>query len=245
MDKVITNNQIKRIKSLDRKANRIKYGGFVVEGEKNIHELLRSNFTITDLYVLPEFISKYTQMNLPLTSISKKTLQRISHLSTPNKALALVTIPSQQSIDPIAPAIVLDGINDPGNLGTILRTANWFGIQQIICSKNAVDVFNPKVVMASMGAIFQVKVYYTDLEKYFSSSRKPVYAAVLNGKSIYNTKFDTSCDLLLGSESHGISSALHNYINHEVTIPKTGDVESLNLSVATGIFCSHYAQGNK
>ena len=156
---MINNREIKLINSLKRKKNRIEEGLFVVEGEKNVEELLDSNFQILDIYATDEWL-----VDVEHIKVSSKDLGRITSLSTPNKVLALVKIPISNSINLGITSLVIDGVNDPGNLGTIIRTANWFGIKQIICSGNSVDKFNPKVIMASMGSIF--KFFLAALFKY-------------------------------------------------------------------------------
>ena len=139
---------------------------------------------------------------------------------------------------------MIDGVNDPGNLGTIIRTANWFGIYQVICSNNSVDKFNPKVIMASMGSIFKTNVFYTDLKNYLEESKLPIYGALLEGDSIFDTSFNDPSILLLGSESHGISAELVPLITNKTTIPGGENTESLNLGVSTAIYCSEYFKQN-
>ena len=236
---MINNREIKLINSLKRKKNRIEEGLFVGEGEKNVEELLRSNFQILSIYATNEWINEVEHIK-----ISVKELDRISSLSTPNRVLALVKIPKQESINTSITSLVIDGVNDPGNLGTIIRTANWFGIKQVICSINSVDKFNPKVIMASMGSIFKTNVLYTDLHQFLSDSKLPIYGALLEGESIYNVKINNPCSLLLGSESHGISDELIPLISNKTTIPGGENSESLNLGVSTAIYCSEYFKQN-
>jgi len=232
---VINNREIKLINSLKRKKNRIEEGLFVVEGEKNVEELLHSDFQIRDIYATDDWGNEANHIK-----VSSKELDRISSLSTPNKVVAIVEIPKPETITINTTSIVIDGVNDPGNLGTIIRTANWFGINQVICSTNSVDKFNPKVIMASMGSIFKSNVFYTDLNEFLSESKLPIYGALLEGESIYNVEFKNPSIILLGSESHGISKELFPYITNKTTIPGSGDAESLNLGVSTAIYCSEY-----
>jgi len=236
---VINNREIKLINSLKRKKNRIEEGLFVVEGEKNVEELLHSNFQTLSIYATHEWINEVEHIK-----VSVKELDRISSLSTPNRVLALVKIPKQKSINTSITSLVIDGVNDPGNLGTIIRTANWFGINQVICSNNSVDKFNPKTIMASMGSIFKTDVFYTDLKNYLEESKLPIYGALLEGYSIYDTLFNDPSILLLGSESHGISIDLIPSITHKTTIPGSGSTESLNLGVSAAIYCSEYFKQN-
>lgn len=232
---MINNREIKLINSLKRKKNRIEEGLFVVEGEKNVEELLHSDFQIRDIYATDDWGNEANHIK-----VSSKELDRISSLSTPNKVVAIVEIPKPETITINTTSIVIDGVNDPGNLGTIIRTANWFGINQVICSTNSVDKFNPKVIMASMGSIFKSNVFYTDLNEFLSESKLPIYGALLEGESIYNVEFKNPSIILLGSESHGISKELFPYITNKTTIPGSGDAESLNLGVSTAIYCSEY-----
>ena len=236
---MINNREIKLINSLKRKKNRIEEGLFVVEGEKNIEELLDSNFEIVNIYGTDEWLTDVEHIK-----ISSKDLERITSLSTPNKVLALVKIPIVNSINKGITSLVIDSVNDPGNLGTIIRTANWFGIKQIICSSNSVDKFNPKVIMASMGSIFKTDVIYTDLFQFILESKLPVYGALLKGESIYNLKIKSPCSFLLGSESHGISAELIPLITNKTTIPGGENTESLNLGVSAAIYCSEYFKQN-
>jgi len=232
---VINNREIKLINSLKRKKNRLEEGLFIVEGEKNVEELLLSDFEVLDIYATDDWHNDVSHIK-----ISPKELGRISSLSTPNKVLALVKIPDSNSINTNITSVVIDGVNDPGNLGTIIRTANWFGINQVICSNNSVDFFNAKVIMASMGSVFKTEVFYTDLKEHLSNSKLPIYGALLEGESIYNVKFNEPSLLLLGSESHGISKDLFPFITDKTTIPGSGNAESLNLGISTAIYCSEY-----
>ena len=236
---MINNRKIKLINSLKRKKNRIEEGLFVVEGEKNIEELLDSNFQILEIYATDEWLSDVEHIK-----VSSKDLERITSLSTPNKVLALVKIPNSNSINMGITSLLIDGVNDPGNLGTIIRTANWFGIKQIICSSNSVDKFNPKVIMASMGSIFKTDVIYTDLHQFILESKLPVYGALLQGESIYDLNINSPCSILLGSESHGISAELIPLITNKTTIPGGKNTESLNLGVSAAIYCSEYFKQN-
>ncbi len=236
---MINNREIKLINSLKRKKNRTAEGLFVVEGEKNVEELLQSSFQILDIYATNNWNSEVEHH-----IISEKDLGRVSSLSTPNKVLALVKIPKQESINTSITSIVIDGVNDPGNLGTIIRTANWFGINQVICSNDSVDKFNPKVIMSSMGSIFKTNVLYTDLHEFLSDSNLPIYGALLEGESLYNVKLKNPCSLLLGSESHGISKELISLITNKTTIPGGENTESLNLGVSAAIYCSEYFKQN-
>ena len=233
---MLTNNEIKLINSLQRKKERQKHQLFIVEGVKLVEELLRSEFTIEKIFSTVPLQSK----EIDVTLITESELIQISQFSTPNQMLALVQMPKESTPNQNTTSILLEDINDPGNLGTIIRTADWFGIDQIICSNNSVDCFNPKVVSATMGSIFRSKIYYTDLKKYLADSNLPSYGALLEGKPLNEIVFPKNCNLVFGSESHGLSSDLIETIKTKATILGSGNSESLNLSIAASIFCNHY-----
>ena len=229
---MITKNQIKFIKSLSLKKNRIKEQLFIAEGEKVVSELLRSDFEIKNIYATKEW--KVSNDNI--TQISNAELQRISNLKSPNKVLAVVQFKNHKIIKHDGITLVLDEINDPGNLGTIIRMCDWFGVKQIICSKNTVDIFNPKVVQSAMGSAFRVQVNYTDLENYLSDIKTPIYGAFMDGKNLKEVKIPKSAHLVMGNEANGISAEINKLITDKVAIKNIGkSAESLNVAVATSI----------
>ena len=229
---MITKNQIKFIKSLSLKKNRIKEQLFIAEGEKVVSELLKSDFEIKNIYATKEWKVR----NDNITQISNAELQRISNLKSPNKVLAIVQFKNHKIIKHDRITLVLDEINDPGNLGTIIRMCDWFGVKQIICSKNTVDIFNPKVVQSAMGSAFRVKVYYTDLENYLSDITTPIYGAFMDGKNLKEVKIPKSAHLVMGNEANGISAEINKLITDKVAIKNIGkSAESLNVAVATSI----------
>ena len=232
---MVTKNEIKRIKSLHQKRERWTQKKFIAEGVKIVKELQSSGFDFQAFGT--EEIEGISDLEL----VSTKDLERMSGLSSPNKVLAVCEFPEWQ-LDTSKTSIVIDGANDPGNLGTIIRTADWFGIDQIICSKNSVDCFNSKVIMATMGAITRVKIFYLDLEEFLNNSELPSYGAFLEGKSIRETDFPSNCNLVFGSESHGIGESLKPLIQNHITIPKIGKSESLNLAISVGIITSQIAK---
>lgn len=239
--KVLTKSDIKRINSLKRKSKRKENGLFVVEGVKIVRELLASEFNVIQIFALKDEVENFPNA----TEVSPKDLDRITHLSSPNKVLALVEIPQKsRGVEHTKTILVIDGVNDPGNLGTIIRTADWFGINQIVCSENSVDCYNSKVIMSTMGSIFRTNITYTHLPTFLKESQLPIYGALLEGKSIHETKFSNPAIIVMGSESHGISQDLLQFISHPVTIPGAGNTESLNLGVSTGIFCNEYFRQN-
>jgi len=234
---VITKNQIKFIKSLSLKKNRIKEKLFIAEGEKIVSELLRSDFEIKNIYATKEW--KVNTDNI--TQISNAELQRISNLKSPNKVLAVVQFKNHKIIKHDGITLVLDEINDPGNLGTIIRMCDWFGVKQIICSKNTVDIFNPKVVQSAMGSAFRVQVHYTDLENYLSDIKTPIYGAFMDGKNLKEVKLPKSAHLVMGNEANGISPEINKLITDKVSIKNIGkSAESLNVAVATSILLHEF-----
>ena len=229
---MITKNQIKFIKSLSLKKNRIKEQLFIAEGEKIVSELLKSDFEIKNIYATKEW--KVNNDNI--TQISNAELQRISNLKSPNKVLAVVQFKNHKIIKHDGITLVLDEINDPGNLGTIIRMCDWFGVNQIICSKNTVDIFNPKVVQSAMGSTFRVQVNYTDLENYLSDIKTPIYGAFMDGKNLKEVKIPKSAHLVMGNEANGITAEINKLITDKVAIKNIGkSAESLNVAVATSI----------
>ena len=234
---MITKNQIKFIKSLSLKKNRIKEQLFIAEGEKVVSELLRSDFEIKNIYATKEW--KVSNDNI--TQISNAELQRISNLKSPNKVLVVVQFKNHKIIKHDGITLVLDEINDPGNLGTIIRMCDWFGVKQIICSKNTVDIFNPKVVQSAMGSAFRVKVNYTDLENYLSDITTPIYGAFMDGKNLKEVKIPKSAHLVMGNEANGISAEINKLITDKFAIKKIGkSAESLNVAVATSIMLHEF-----
>ncbi len=226
----------KWIRSLQQKKHRDEENLFVVEGEKMVLEGL-THFGDHLVYVVAQtgseaLIPQKFQAIACVTT--EKEFEQISTLKTPNKLLAIFQRPEARSNENEM-GIALDGVQDPGNMGTILRLADWFGISQIVCSEDTVDCFNPKVVQASMGAIFRVQVVYTDLEAFLQESSQPSYAAMLNGKHYKEVDYPKNALLVMGNEGKGIRPEVHAQIQHDITIPKFGEAESLNVATATAI----------
>lgn len=232
---MLTKNAMKIITSLGSKKYRQKYNLFVVEGVKNVKEVLKSNITVKELYTTNQNFD--AKINLPVHYLSPNELKKISFLSTPNECLAVCEIPPQRSIAPIKGlTLVLDTINDPGNLGTIIRLADWFGITQIICSKETVDVYNPKVIMSTMGSFARVAVHYTDILEVIENYKFPILGTFMEGESIFQFPFPENAMLVMGSEAHGISKAVEDKITNKISIPAIGkQTESLNVAMATSI----------
>jgi len=251
---MLSKNKIKFINSIKKKKYRDQHKCFFVEGEKLVDELLKSDFTIEELFATPEWILKNTNRtftNLHFEEISPDELIKISSLSTPNQVFAIVSQPDYSYSRPDLLnelSILLDDINDPGNLGTIIRIADWFGIKNIFCTPESVDLYNPKVVQSTMGAIFRVKVHYKDFKKLLSEFSQAkdfnIYGTFLDGDNIYEQELSHNGFLMMGSESHGISNKWAPYINRKLFIPgyplNSASSESLNISVATAISCSEF-----
>ena len=241
---MISKSQISFIKSLHQKKIRKEQGLFIVEGLKSIQEFINSEYLVDSVYCTENLMPKLDNLSRKIKPviISESELSRISTLSTPQAILAVVQIPKHTEINiknlDCSFFLALDGVQDPGNLGTIIRTADWFGLNTILCSMDTAEVYNPKVVQASMGSLSRVNIIYTDLGVLFSQINIPVYGALLDGKSIYETDFGQAGIILLGNEGNGISKELVEKINYPITIPRFGKAESLNVAISASIFCS-------
>ncbi len=248
---MLSKAEIKRLSRYKQSKFRNQDELFVVEGEKMLSELLESEYDIQSIYATTQWIEKnkaiiQTKDVVNKTiEISEEDLNKISLLSTPNQVYSLVKIPQENSYNSNKGlTIVLDGIKDPGNLGTIIRLADWYAIENIICSQDCVDVYNPKTVQSTMGSIFRVKVKYLDLQEYLQSipSNHAIYGSIVEGgENIYKKQFSKDAILIIGSESHGISPEIQQYVNHKITIPRfrtDNKPESLNASIATAIMIS-------
>ena len=240
---MISKNQIKFIKSLSLKKNRVKAQLFVAEGEKIVNELLNSKFEIEHIYATKQFSGINSSEKSALTVVSNEELSRISNLTSPNNVLAIVKISQKESEKSGGIKLVLDDVNDPGNLGTIIRMCDWFGVTQIICSKSTVDCYNPKVVQSAMGSLFRLDIKYLDLATYLDNIDTPIYGAYMNGVDVKGQEFAKQAHLIMGNEANGISESISKYITNKVSIKNIGgNTESLNVAVATSIllheFCS-------
>ena len=245
----------KYLNLLKQKKYRQKYGFFIAEGDKIVTDFINSNWAVHEIFTLKKWLDKIPEVKLPATLkihiIDAHELKKISSLKTPNNILAVIKVPERNkgfNIQPDKLVLMLDEIKDPGNFGTIIRTANWFGIRDIICSNDSVDVFNPKVIQSSMSALINVNIWYLDLEKCLEKYKKaglPVYGTFTTGKNIYEETLSSNGVILMGNESKGISPGLESFITHRLTIPpfnhsKKGTIESLNVASATGIVCAEF-----
>ena len=239
----ISKSDLKKFSSLKNKSKRYEYGYFVVEGLKNCVELVNSEIKIREIFISNDYLLNEFPNAKVVTS---KELKRISQLKTPSEILAIAHIPQSSEIDNNSKIILyLEDIKDPGNLGTIIRTLDWFGYKQLFCSEETVDNFNSKVIMASMGSIFRVNVIYLKFEnllKYFPDYN--VYGTYINENSIHDKKIKQKSIIVMGNESKGISNHLSSLIKNRVSIPKFGSAESLNVSTATGIILNEINRDN-
>ena len=253
---MISTNQSKLIRSLRQKKFRDQSRLYLVEGEKMIIELLAGkggkDHQIQELFASRDWIDRNADL---LDQIEKKVneasvveLKKVSNLVTPQQVLALVTQPERiPQLEPLLnnPVLAFESIRDPGNLGTIIRTADWFGIDHIVCSPDSADVYNPKVVQATMGALGRVEVYYTNIEQLLTESemkKKIVYGTFMEGDNIYESKMEQNPLILFGNESHGLSDRFDPFINRRIAIPSYSQIgkgsESLNVASSVAIFCS-------
>lgn len=220
----------------------------MIEGIKSILEFIDSSYQIHSIYYTEQYahLLPKGKTKISLFEVTEAELNKISTLQTPQGVLALVYLPTEQKIvfDSLKNcfSIVLDDVQDPGNLGTIIRTADWFGIPRIICSLNTVEAYNPKTVQATMGSLSRVKIVYTDLSAFFNQVKLPVFGALLDGQDIYTTEWGNEGLILLGNEGHGIRETLITQITQPVTIPRLGGGESLNVAVSAAVFCSELAR---
>ena len=248
---MISKNQIKHIRSLHKSKGRNKSRLFIVEGPKAVAEFLDSDFTIQQIFATRPWIEKMGEQAFNTEEISEKDLQIISAQKHPNQVLAVVEMPEAPApptrIEDLC--LVLDAIQDPGNMGTIIRIADWFGIKHIICSKETADIYNPKVVQSTMGSISRVQVSYANLVDWLNelNGSVPVYGTLLSGENIYETKLESKGLIIIGNESRGISDDVAFYISKAIKIPSWGDskTESLNAAVATGIVVAAFRQANR
>lgn len=241
---MVSKNQIKLINSLHQKKYRITNNLFFAEGQKVIHELLHSDFKLNHLFATDVVFDDFDVDTKTL--VSQTELDKISALSTSNSCLAIFEIPKNKIIVNNGLIVVLDDIRDPGNLGTIIRLCDWFGISQIICSQKTVDVYNPKVVQATMGSIARVQVVYYDLIEFISKSELPVFGTFMDGSNVYKSELPSKAILVFGNEANGISEKIEKLIQQRISIPRFGAIqktESLNVATATAIILSEFKRG--
>ena len=240
---MLSKNEHKLITSLQQKKYRIQHQLFVAEGVKVVNELLSSDLQIEKLYCIEDYyqtISKYKP-----EIVSEKELIKLSKLSSPNKVVGIFKIPTRTNILSKGLIVALDAVNDPGNLGTIIRLCDWFGVTQLICSKDTVDCYNSKVVQATMGSLTRLSIIYTDLEKYLIDVNTPIYGAVMDGGNVNKKALNKNAILVMGNESNGISPEIEKLISHKITIPRFNEnntPESLNVATATAILLNEFCR---
>jgi TrmH family RNA methyltransferase len=255
---MLSKNKISEISSLHQKKFRQSSGSFIVEGEKSVDELLTSTWEIIELFATDELYHKYLAKAPQIQLAEPHLFSKISSLKTPAGILAVV---KQKNVDlkhvevKNKFTLCLDGVRDPGNLGTIIRIADWFGIENIICSEDTVDLYNPKTIQSTMGSFLRVNVIYTSLVPFLNQAKAqqvPLFGAVLNGESVYHKKNLTQGVIVMGSESHGLHTEVLQCIDEPITIPSkllsseqvSKSIDSLNVAIATAVICAVFAQKN-
>jgi TrmH family RNA methyltransferase len=245
---MLSKSQISFVKSLHQKKYRKETGLFIIEGIKSLTEFLPSDYQIESIFFLPEYrpLLPESSSNIKLFEVNNADLAKISTLQTPPGVLALLKIPAAGAANIEVCrntfSIALDQVQDPGNLGTIIRTADWFGFKNIICSENTVEVYNPKTVQATMGSLARVHVFYTNLPAFLKKVEVPVYAAMLEGESLFKINWKKEGIVVLGNEGQGISAQVSDCVAHSITIPRIGAAESLNVSISGAIICAEISR---
>ena len=243
----ISKRQFKLLNALQLKKFRKQHQSFVVEGEKSVIETLNADYLVEELFCTSHFASKHASLLNKVPSlwvVPETDLKKASYFQTNNSCLAIVRIPAS-TVPPTLPTntygLVLDGIQDPGNLGTIIRIADWYDIPQILCSTDTVDLYNPKVIAACMGSFLRVQVFYIDLEAHFKNiAQVPLYGAFLDGHNLHEWSFPKQSGyVVLGNESKGVRDYLQPIVTEKITIPRFGEAESLNVAMATAVICDH------
>ncbi|CAL2102118.1 RNA methyltransferase [Tenacibaculum sp. 190130A14a] len=238
----LSKNTLKLITSLSQKKYRQKHNLFIAEGIKVVNEFLKASFQVKYLFTTDVSLFEGEES----IEISEQELKKISKLKSPNKVVGVFEIPKEKEINLENFTLVLDDINDPGNLGTIIRLCDWFGITQLVCSQNTVDCFNFKVVQATMGSLTRVKIIYTDILTFLSETSLPTYTADMEGENVYHTSLPENAVLVMGNEANGISKEVNEIIQKKITIPRFGIIkqtESLNVATATAILLSEFKRG--
>ena len=239
---MVSKSQSKLIRSLHQKKYRFKHGLFLVEGTKGISEFLGSSLKLQQLFYTEDIFDISEELK---TLIDDKELKTLSQLTTPQKALAIFEIPNQVSKISTKKVMILDGVRDPGNLGTIIRLCDWFGIEQLVCSLDTVDCYNHKVVQATMGSLARVLITYTDISEYLKSVKLPVYGTFMDGKTLYSETLSEDYIIVMGNEANGISKEIEALCGSRIAIPQFGtkkDTESLNVATASAIILSEFAR---
>ena len=236
---MLSKNQIKLIQKLHQKKYRNELNLFIVEGKKSINEFLQAGYT-PQLLIATEAFTASVPQHL-ITPVSKDELRKVSALQNPDEGLAVFEQPKHKGILQEGVIVALDNVQDPGNLGTIIRLCDWFGVETLLCNTQTVDCYNPKVVQASMGSLTRVAVHYLDLAAFLTTTALPVYTMDLEGENLYTATFPKDCILILGNEANGISTEVRALSNEVITIPRFSKhqrTESLNVAMAGAIILS-------
>ncbi len=242
---MLSKNQIKYINALQQKKFRQEFQAFVVEGGKSVLELLHSPFALASLYVTEDFYKEnkplLDKQTIQAEIVTQSELERAGSFSSNNAALAVAKMRANEPLQVAAQefALVLDDIRDPGNLGTIIRIADWYGISKIICSENTVDLYNPKVISATMGSFTRVQLYYTHLPSFLATIQAKVYGTFLDAQNVHQMRFASEGYIVIGNEANGISAEVEAFVSEKITIPRFGQAESLNAGIATAIICDN------
>jgi len=242
---MLSKNQIKLITSLQQKKYRKQHQLFFAEGIKVIEELLVSKFELQAIYTTE--LLDFDVATDKIHTINTNELKKISALTTPNTCLAVFKIPIEKKLEDNGLIVALDNVRDPGNLGTIIRLCDWFGITQLICSTETVDIYNPKVVQATMGSIGRVAVFYQDLAAFLKKTQLPVFGTFMEGENVYQKSLPQNGILVMGNEANGISESVSKSITQKLSIPRFGKLqqtESLNVATATAILLSEFKRNN-
>lgn len=241
---MLSKNQIKFITNLKQKKYRNEHLLFVVEGIKGVEELLLSDLVLYHLYTTKDVYFAASQHKVTL--ITEQELKKISSLTTPNTCLAIFEQKKTQPIPENGLTVALDAVRDPGNLGTIIRLCDWFGIEHLLCSPETVDVYNPKVVQSTMGSVTRVNIVYDHLPDYLQKTPRPVYGTFMDGKNVYQQSLPKEGIIVMGNEANGISEEIERLVTERISIPRFGNIqqtESLNVATATAIVLSEFRRG--
>jgi len=239
---MISKNQLKLIRQLGQKKYRKQYNQYLVQGEKNVLELLNSPLKAVDIFATQAFINTHQNQfpEVDFTPAEEESLTKASTLVSNNAAIAVVDMPKADLPNNTGLILALDGVSDPGNLGTIIRVADWYGIKHIVTSTDSADAYNPKTISATMGSFVRVSVSQVELPEYLRTLNMPIYGAFLDGQSVHTTDLSAKSVLLMGSESHGIREQCAKLVSDKITIPAFGEAESLNVAMATGIILDNF-----
>ena len=239
---MISKNQLKLIRQLGQKKYRKQYNQYLVQGEKNVLELLNSPLKAVDIFATQAFINTHQNQfpEVDFTPAEEESLTKASTLVSNNAAIAVVDMPEADLPKNTGLILALDGVSDPGNLGTIIRVADWYGIKHIVTSTDSADAYNPKTISATMGSFVRVSVSQVELPEYLQTLNMPIYGAFLDGQSVHTTDLSAKGVLLMGSESHGIREQCAKLVSEKITIPAFGEAESLNVAMATGIILDNF-----